>query len=52
MLKDKIYHNGKGYNISEDLKIKEKRLAKIKKVKSGLEDREKKANLTEDIKDS
>ena len=52
MLKDKIYHNGKGYSIPEDLKIKEKRLAKIKKVKRGLEDREKKANPTEDIKDS
>ena len=52
MLKDKIYHNKKGCSIPEDLKIKEKRLAKIKKVKRGLEDRERKANPTEDIKDS
>ena len=49
---DKIYHNGKGYSIPEDLKIKEKRLAKIKKVKRGLEDRERKANPGKDIKDS
>ena len=52
MLKDKIYHNGKGYSIPEDLKIKEKRLAKIKKVKKELEDREEKANPGKDIKDS
>ncbi|MBM3703043.1 MAG: transposase, partial [Actinobacteria bacterium] len=49
---DKIYHNGKGYSIPEDLKIKEKRLAKIKKVKKALENRERKADPTEDIKDS
>src|SRR3972149_1088116 len=30
---DQIYHNGNGYSIPEDLKIKEKRLEKIKKVK-------------------
>jgi len=49
---DKIYHNGKGYDIPEDLKIKKDRLAKIKKVKKELEDREKKNNPKEDIKDS
>lgn len=49
---DKIYHNGKGYSIPEDLKIKKDRLAKIKKVKKELEDREKKNNPKEDIKDS
>jgi len=51
MLKDKSYHNGKGYSIPEDLKIKEKRLDKIKKVKKALENREKKANPGKDIKD-
>jgi len=49
---DKIYHNGKGYELPEELKIKEVRIAKIKKVKKELEDREKKASLKEDIKDS
>jgi len=37
---DKIYHNGKGYSIPDDLKIKEDRLKKIKKVKKELEKRE------------
>jgi transposase len=41
---DKIYHNGTGYSIPDDLKIKEKRLEKIKKVKKKLEEREKKEN--------
>ena len=41
---DMIYHNGTGYSIPDDLKIKEKRLEKIKKVKKELEDREKKEN--------
>ena len=41
---DKIYHNGKGYSIPDDLKIKEKRLEKIKKVKKELEKREEKEN--------
>jgi transposase len=49
---DKIYHNGKGYELPEELKIKEKRLAKIKRVKKELEDREKKASPSKDIKDS
>lgn len=49
---DKIYHNGKGYGIPEDIKIKQKRLAKIKRVKKELEDREKKASPGKDIKDS
>ena len=49
---DKIYHNGKGYSIPEDLKIKKDRLLKIKKVKKELEDRQKKARPNEDIKDS
>ncbi len=49
---DKIYHNAKGYSMPDDLKIKEKRLAKIKKVKKALEDREEKANPGKDIKDS
>jgi transposase len=41
---DKIYHNGNGYSIPDDLKIRQKRLEKIKKVKRELEDREKKEN--------
>ena len=41
---DKIYHNGTGYSIPDDLKIKEKRLEKIKKVKKELEKREEKEN--------
>ena len=49
---DKIYHNGKGYEIPEELKIKEKRLVKIKGVKKALEKREKKANPKKIIKDS
>lgn len=36
---DKVYHNGKGYSIPDDLKIKEDRLKKIKKVKKELEKR-------------
>ena len=49
---DKIYHNGKGYGIPEDIKIKEKRLTKIKRVKKALEEREKKANPSKVVKDS
>ncbi len=49
---DKIYHNGKGYSIPEDIKIKKKRLAKIKTIKKELEDRENKARQEKDIKDS
>ena len=41
---DKIYHNGKGYIIPDDIKIKEKRLEKIKKVKKELENREEREN--------
>ena len=41
---DKIYHNGNGYSIPDDLKIKEKRLEKIKKVKKELEEREQREN--------
>jgi len=41
---DKIYHNGTGYSIPDDLKIKEKRLEKIKKVKKELEKREQREN--------
>jgi len=46
---DKIYHNGKGYSIPDDLKIKEKRLEKIKKVKKELEEREQRENPKEKI---
>jgi len=41
---DKIYHNGKGYSIPDDIKIKEKRLEKIKKIKKELEKREEREN--------
>lgn len=41
---DKIYHNGSGYSIPDDLKIKEKRLEKIKKIKKELEEREQREN--------
>jgi len=41
---DRIYHNGNGHSIPDDLKIKEKRLEKIKRVKRELENREKKEN--------
>jgi len=46
---DKIYHNGKGYSIPDDLKIKEKRLEKIKKIKKELEDREERENPGKEI---
>ena len=46
---DKIYHNGKGYSVPDDLKIKEKRLEKIKRVKKELEDREERENPGEKI---
>jgi len=46
---DKIYHNGTGYSIPDDLKIKEKRLEKIKKIKRQLEDREEKENPGKEI---
>jgi len=46
---DKIYHNGKGYSVPDDLLIKEKRLEKIKKIKKELEDREEKENPGKEI---
>jgi len=46
---DKIYHNGKGYSIPDDLKIKQKRLEKIKKIKKELEKREQKENPKENM---
>ena len=49
---DKIYHNGKGYGIPEELKIKKDRLAKIKRVKKELEKRERESNPNKKIKDS
>jgi transposase len=48
---DSIYHNGTGYSIPEDIKIKKKRLARIKRVKKALEEREN-AKSKKDIKDS
>jgi len=49
---DKIYHNGKGYAIPEELKIKEARLTRIKKAKKALEERERENNPDKKIKDS
>jgi len=46
---DKIYHNGTGYSVPDDLKIKEKRLEKIKRVKKELEKREQKENPGKEI---
>lgn len=46
---DKIYHNGTGYSIPDDIKVKEKRLEKIKKIKDKLEKREKRENPGKDI---
>ena len=46
---DKIYHNGNGYSIPDDLKIRQKRLEKIKKVKKKLEERERKENPGKEI---
>ena len=46
---DKIYHNGSGYSIPDDLKIKKKRLEKIKKIKKELENREEKENPGKEI---
>ena len=48
---DRIYHNGTGYSIPEDIKIKKDRLAKIKRAKEALEEREK-AKGKKYIKDS
>jgi len=46
---DKIYHNGTGYSIPDDIKIKEKRLKKIKEIKKELEDREEKETPGKEI---
>ena len=46
---DKIYHNGNGFSIPDDLKIKQKRLEKIKKIKKELEQREERQNPGKDI---
>jgi len=46
---DKIYHNGKGYSIPDDIKIKKDRLKKIKRIKKELEEREEKENPGEKI---
>jgi len=46
---DKIYHGGTGYSIPDDIKIKEKRLEKIKKIKKELEDREQRQNPGKNI---
>ncbi len=46
---DRIYHNGKGYSVPDDLLIKEKRLKKIKRVKKELEEREKKDSPGKEI---
>jgi transposase len=46
---DRIYHNGKGYRVPDDLLIKEKRLEKIKRVKKELEERERKENPGKEI---
>jgi len=48
---DKIYHNGTGYSVPQDIKIKKDRLAKIKRAKEALEEREK-AKGKDIIKDS
>lgn len=46
---DKIYHNGTGYSVPDDLLIRQKRLEKIKKVKKELEEREKRENPGKEI---
>jgi len=48
---DEEYHDKNGYEIPEELKIKEKRLAKIKEAKKALENREKKLNPGKEIDD-
>jgi len=47
---DKIYHNGTGYSVPEDIRIKANRLEKIKRAKEALEEREK-AKGKDKIKD-
>ena len=48
---DEEYQDKSGYEIPEELKIKEKRLAKIKEAKEALENREKELNLGKEIDD-
>jgi hypothetical protein len=49
---DRIYHNGRGYSVPDDIKIKKDRLARIKSIKKALEERERKAKPKKEIKDS
>lgn len=48
---DEEYQDKSGYEIPEELKIKEKRLAKIKEAKEALENREKELNPGKEIDD-
>jgi len=48
---DEEYKDKTGYEIPEELKIKEKRLAKIKKAKKALENREQELNPIKEIDD-
>ena len=48
---DKTYKDKTGYDIPEDLKFKQDRLAKIKAVKQALEEREEQLNPGKDIDD-
>ncbi|MBW1614859.1 MAG: transposase, partial [Deltaproteobacteria bacterium] len=48
---DEEYQDKRGYEIPEELKIKEKRLAKIKEAKEALENREKELNPGKEIDD-
>jgi transposase len=48
---DEQYHDRTGYEIPEELKFKEKRLAKIKAAKEALEKRERELNPGEEIED-
>ncbi len=48
---DKQYGDKTGYEIPEELKIKEKRLAKIQEAKKALEEREEGLNLGQEIED-
>ena len=48
---DEEYHDNTGYEIPEELKIKEKRLARIKEAKEALEKREQELNPGKEIED-
>jgi len=48
---DEEYHDNTGYEIPEELKIKEKRLARIKEAKEALEEREQELNPGKEIED-